>query len=170
MDRRAAALAYKQKEVIDASPVKAVAILYDKAIEALNHAIRAINEGDVNLRCQSNRRACDIIVGLAASLDEEKGGEIAYNLGRLYKFMLLRLMYVDLENNPQPAQEVIGLLDPLRQSWHQLAEQVDGEQAKTAAANPAAPAAYAGRTAQRPAVAEQAGAENTASTTVEISV
>jgi len=145
-DQRAAAHAYNQNEVIEAPPVRSVAILYDKAIEALHHAIRAIEENDINKRYLSNKRAADILVGLAASLDMEKGGEIADNLGRLYKFMLLRLMQVDVNNDAQSARDVIGLLDPLRRSWHQLADQMEKEESQnlpTRAGPGAAPGAYA---------------------------
>ena len=34
-------------------------------------------------------------------------------------------MQVDLNNDPEPAREVAQLLKPLRDSWHELAEQVE---------------------------------------------
>jgi flagellar protein FliS len=104
-----------------ASPAKLVAMLYDKAIVSLREAIRAIEMGDVQTRFNANKRAGDIIAHLATTLDIERGGEIAANLARLYNFMLSRLVFVDVRNDPEPALEVIGLLEPLRESWNQLA-------------------------------------------------
>jgi len=127
MDANAAAHAYRHQEVSDASPVRAVAILYDRAIESLHRAVRAIEDNDVEGRRVSNEKASKIIGAMGGCLDFENGGEIADNLGRLYRFMLLRLMQVDLRNDPQPAREVIGLLEPLRQSWAALADRVDRE-------------------------------------------
>lgn len=127
MDHNAAAQAYRTNEVSDASPVKSVAILYDKAIEALNNAIRAIEMGDINLRWKNNKKAIDIIYALDNCLDMEHGGEIAENLTRLYQFMIYHLVQVDLKNDPQPARDVIKLLEPLQQSWAELAQRDPAE-------------------------------------------
>lgn len=120
-----AALAYKNNQSIGASPVKTVALLYDKAIDSLHVACKAIDTNDINLRYKANKKAYDIIIHLCAALDFEQGGEIAENLERLYSFMMLRLMQVDLRNDKTAALEVAGLLKPLRDSWHELAEQVE---------------------------------------------
>jgi flagellar protein FliS len=104
-----------------ASPAKLVAMLYDKAIVSLREAIHAIETGDIQTRFNANKRAGDIIAHLATTLDIERGGDIAANLARLYNFMLSRLVFVDVRNDPEPAREVIALLEPLRESWNQLA-------------------------------------------------
>lgn len=117
-----AAMSYRTSGVTDVSPVKSVAILYDKVIEALQTAIHNIEEGNVHGRWEANKKACDIIVNLSACLDYNHGGEIAENLEQLYRFMLIRLMDVDMKNDPKAAREVIKLLQPLRRSWHRLAE------------------------------------------------
>lgn len=120
-----AALAYQNNQSIGASPVKTVALLYDKAIDSLHLAAKAIDTQDINLRYRANKKAYDIIVHLCAALDFEQGGEIAQNLERLYSFMMLRLMQVDLRNDKDAAMEVAALLMPLRDSWHALAEEVE---------------------------------------------
>ena len=113
--------AYQTQQVMTASPAKLVAMLYDRAIVSLREAIRAIEMGDIQTRFNANKRAGDIIAHLATTLDIERGGEIAVNLARLYNFMLSRLVFVDVRNDPEPAREVIALLEPLRESWNQLA-------------------------------------------------
>src|SRR3546814_4897539 len=77
-------------------------------------------------RWLANGRAMEIISHLQLTLDVEKGGEIGANLDRLYSYMLTRLPKVDIRNDPQAAREVIELLEPLRESWRELAKQ--GEQ------------------------------------------
>jgi flagellar protein FliS len=104
-----------------ASPAKLVAMLYEKAILSLKEAVRAIEAGDVQARFNANQRAGEIITHLWTTLDRERGGEIADNLSRLYAFMTGRLTYVDVRNDPEPAREVIALLEPLRESWDALA-------------------------------------------------
>ncbi len=120
---------YKMQQIMTASGTKLVAMLYDKAIASLNETIRATEAGDVQARWDSNLRTQEILMHLAATLDHEKGGDISKNLDRLYHFMLNRLLWVDVNNDPAPAREVINLLEPLRQSWNELASQGATEKA-----------------------------------------
>jgi flagellar protein FliS len=114
--------AYLARELSAASPAKRVAMLIDRAIGSLGEAIQAIERGDIQARWNANQRATAIIETLWRTLDLEKGGEIAANLDRLYNFMLNRLTQVDLKNDPAPAREVMTLLEPLRRSWHEIAQ------------------------------------------------
>jgi flagellar protein FliS len=122
MDRNAP-LAYRNQQILTSAPAQLVAMLYDKAITSLKEAIHAIEENDIERRWKANKRAFEIISHLSSTLDMEQGGEIAEHLDRLYAFMLSRLSFVDLRNDPEPALEVIHLLDPLRRSWRELMNQ-----------------------------------------------
>ncbi len=119
---RGASQKYLAQQVMSASPAKLVAMLYERAITLLHDAVRAIEAGDVERRWVANSKATEIVVELWQALDMEAGGEIAENLNRLYGFMVMRLTMVDTENNAQAARDVIALLDPLRRSWHEIAE------------------------------------------------
>ncbi len=121
---REASQKYLAQQVMSASPAKLVAMLYERAILLLHDAVGAIEAGDVERRWRANSKATEIIGELWQALDMEVGGEIAENLYRLYGFMMMRLTMVDTENSAQAARDVIGLLEPLRRSWHELA---DGE-------------------------------------------
>ena len=118
---------YLAQQVMSASPAKLVAMLYDRAITLLHEAIKAIEAGNIERRWRANGKATEVICELWQALDMDAGGEIAENLNRLYGFMMMHLTMVDTENSAQAAREVIGLLEPLRRSWHELA---DGEGAK----------------------------------------
>ncbi len=115
---------YGPEQVMAADPVTLVAMLYDRAIMLLHDAVDAIEAGNIERRWRANSKATEIVVELWQALDMEAGGEIAGNLNRLYEFMVMRLTMVDTENNAQAARDVIGLLEPLRRSWHEIA---DGE-------------------------------------------
>ncbi len=123
MDREASQK-YLAQQVMSASPAKLVAMLYERAILLLHDAVGAIEAGDIERRWRANSKATEIVVELWQALDLEAGGEIAENLNRLYGFMMMRLTMVDTENSAQAARDVIGLLEPLRRSWHEIA---DGE-------------------------------------------
>ena len=133
---------YLTQQVMTAPPAKLVFMLYDKAVLSLKEAIAAIEAGNIEGRWKANKRAYEIISHMWSTLDLENGGEIADNLDRLFSFMLSRLPEVDFNNDPAPAQEVIDLLEPLRQAWQQLAQ---GAGAQGAAGTPSNPAASSTR-------------------------
>ncbi|MFO0997590.1 MAG: flagellar export chaperone FliS [Alphaproteobacteria bacterium] len=131
---------YRLQSVLTVSPARQVALLYDRTISSLKEAIHAIEEGDIERRWKANNRAIEIIGQLSLALDHDAGGEFAETLERLYRFMLMRLPNVDIANDPQPARDVIGLIEPLRRSWHELADRLaaearSGEQADHAPAS-----------------------------------
>ena len=134
---------YQTQQIMTASPAMLVFMLFDKAISSLNAAVRAIAANDVQERWRANNRAMEIISHLQMTLNMELGGEVAENLDRLYDFMLKLLSTVDPNNDPKPAEEAIKLLEPLRESWRELANQGDKparEAAKIAAQASAAQA------------------------------
>ena len=105
-----------------ASPAKLVSMLYDKVVISLKEAVAAIEAGQIEARWRANNRATEILSHMWATLDLNKGGEIAQNLDQLFAYMLTRLPEVDLRNDPAPALEVIELIEPLRDSWRELAK------------------------------------------------
>jgi flagellar protein FliS len=136
---RAAAYARVDAEtsVQAASPHKLILMLYDGALVALRTASVAMSNKDIPTKGQSISKAINIIDnGLKISLDLNAGGELAARLSALYEYMSERLLYANLHSNEAAVQEVIGLLDSLREAWVGIAEQ--GE---AAAAAPAAVAA-----------------------------
>jgi flagellar protein FliS len=116
-----AAQAYRTQATMTASPAQMVALLLDRCLESLHEAMRAIDAGDIARRATANKRAREILLYMSAYLDHDNGGEIAENLRRLYAFAQQRLADVDFRSDKDAAQEVIDLIDPLRQSWHELA-------------------------------------------------
>ena len=112
---------YLEQQVMTASPAKLVFMLYEKAIGSLHETIAAIEAGNIEGRWRANSRATDIITHMWCTLDLDEGGEISDNLSQLYAFMLTRLSRIDFDNDADVAREVIGLLEPLRDSWMDLA-------------------------------------------------
>lgn len=112
---------YQTQQVMTASPAKLIFMLYERAIRALKEAEAAIEAGEIEARWRANNRAIEIVTHMWSTLDMENGGEIAENLDRLFSFITMKLADIDLHNDPAPAQEVIALLEPLRDSWFNLA-------------------------------------------------
>ena len=127
---------YLTQQIMTASPAKLVFMLYERAIGSLHEAIAAIEAGDIEGRWKANTRAVNIISHMWSTLNLDEGGKIAEDLGRLFPFMMTRLAQVDMKNDPAPAREVITLLEPLRDAWHELARH-GGAEAPQPAARPA---------------------------------
>jgi len=109
-------------ELMTSSPAGMVVLIYEEAIRALKTAIRAVEAGDITARHANVSRAMDVIAHLYGCLDMENGGEIAENLGRLYRFVLSRLVTVEPTNDPAGARDAIRLLEPLLLSWRAIDE------------------------------------------------
>lgn len=112
---------YLNQQVMTASPSKLVYMLYDRAISSLREAIAAIEAGKIEERWKANNRAMDIIQHMWSTLNVEQTGEIGENLNQLLPYMMLRLPDIDIHNDPEPAREVIVLLEPLRDAWRDIA-------------------------------------------------
>ena len=132
---------YQTQALMTASPAELVAMLFERAIHLLRETERAIEEGRIEARHTANTKAMEIIHHLDMTLDREQGGEIAEQLAALYSFVLRRLADVDRLNDADIPRNMIGLLEPLRESWRTLAR--EGATAATprpVAAQPKAPA------------------------------
>ena len=126
---------YLVQQIMSASPARRVAMLYDRAISLLNEAVEAIEAGDIERRWRCNAKATEVVCQLWEALDMDQGSDIAANLGQLYEFIVRRMTDIDIGNDAQAAREVIGLLEPLRRSWHELAT-TQAAEAEPAAAQP----------------------------------
>jgi len=166
---RTALQVYGTQQVMTSSPVKLIALLYDKAIISLKEAIQAIENGEVEKRWKANNKAIEILTHLTNTLDHANGGEVAGNLDQLYDFMLARLLNVDLKNDPQPAREVIDLLQPLRDAWHQLAEEMPQGAAQPTAQPGAQPSAATTSAARLPDSQDPAETEAPATKPINLS-
>lgn len=128
-----------EMKVLAASPVEIIILLYEGAIAALQQAEQAMSSGDVGRKINRLNKAMDIIDGLSAALNHEKGGEISANLRDLYEYMKLRLSMANLKNDTQLVDEVRVLLSELLSAWVEI-----GGRSKSQAESPADPAVAAG--------------------------
>ena len=67
-------------------------------------------------------KACRILAGLQGSLDYERGGDIAVNLGELYGYSIRKLFAanVNIEIAPDNVTEVKSLLEPISEAWQNM--------------------------------------------------
>ena len=128
MNNRIALSAYKQVNsqtgVVDADPHRLIQLLLDGAIDRIAQARGALASGDRASMGEALGKAVGILSGLQASLDMERGGDIAANLDRLYSYMSLRLLDVHQDKQSAPLDEVVGLLHTIKSGWDAIRPQV----------------------------------------------
>ncbi len=110
---------YRQNEMQTADPGTILIRLYGGAIDFIQRALTAMENGDVANKGLYIIKAHDIISQFLASLDFEAGGDLARNLEGLYQYMLEQLMIANVNNNPKPLEVVISLLATLKEGWEE---------------------------------------------------
>lgn len=106
--------------VNSASPLQLILLLYDGAISSLAAAKGQMLDMKFAEKGRLIAKSIDIIEGLRAVLDFDKGGGISKNLNDLYEYMKHRLVIANLKNDPEGPAEVIRLLKDLRTAWAKL--------------------------------------------------
>ena len=118
-----------------ADPHRLILMLYDGLLRHLRMGKAHMQKGDLAAKAAALSKATSIInQGLRASLDEEKGGEIAQNLKALYDYSERQLLHANVRNDATKIDEVIALFEPLREAWVGIGAQVAGPPPSAAAA------------------------------------
>jgi flagellar secretion chaperone FliS len=109
-------------DVLGASPMELVRMLYRGAIQSVGVARRALANGQIRERSAAITKAAAILQELTVSLDREAGGEVADNLAELYTYMHKRLGDANIEQADAPLAEVERLMTTLLEAWSQIEE------------------------------------------------
>ncbi|MBJ7470436.1 MAG: flagellar export chaperone FliS [Solirubrobacteraceae bacterium] len=123
MYRSATPNAYRESAVMTASPAQLVVMLYDGAGKFLRQAIAMFEHAEIAKAGIAIGRAQAIVEELFATLDIERGGEIASRLQGIYVFCLSEMADARIEAKPDRLHEVTRLLGELRESWQQISLQ-----------------------------------------------
>lgn len=123
MYRNASPQAYRESAVMTASPTQLVVMLYDGAGRFLRQAVALQQEGRATEANAPLARAQAIVEELLATLDVERGGEIATRLQAIYVFALGVFTDQRFKPDPEELTKIVELLAELRQSWAQIATQ-----------------------------------------------
>jgi flagellar protein FliS len=113
--------AYQRAAVLTASQEQLIVMLYDGANRFLSQASAALAERQIEVAHNRLRRAERIISHLQASLDFERGGEIAPRLAAIFIFCQRHLNQARMHADPDRIEQVRGLLGTLRDAWAEVA-------------------------------------------------
>lgn len=106
-----------------ASPHQLVCMLMDGALERILQARAAMERQQTARKGERIGKAISIIDSLRASLDHDRGGDVASNLSALYEYMTRRLVHANLNNDRDALDEVLRLLKEIKAGWDGIAEQ-----------------------------------------------
>lgn len=115
--------AYKQQQILTASPAELTLMLYNGAIRFINESIKAVNEKNLEKTNNSSLRAQDIVRELRCTLDMQY--EISQGYFQLYEYIEYRLTQANLKKDAQQFAEAKELLQELRDAWGQAMKQTN---------------------------------------------
>lgn len=113
---------YQEMEIQTSSAGKLILLLYDEAIKCLNQTkAEGENIEETNHLLLKTQK---IIRELMCSLNLGMG-EISTRWYSLYEYIYQKLIQANIERNPQIVEEVLSLLQPLREAWIKAMEEVN---------------------------------------------
>ena len=112
--------AYKKASVNTLDQTKLIIMLYDGAIKNASFAVEHMKSGQIEKVHECLIKTKNIVTELMATLNMDKGGDIAKNLQSLYSYMFSQLIEANMNKKTEPVVIVIDLLKELRAAWTQI--------------------------------------------------
>ena len=124
MTRNGAAAAYRnidlESAVATASAHELISLLFKEVNKCLIAAEYQFERGNVSEMRDRITRASKVLSGLQSSLDFEKGGDIATNLGELYAYSIRQLFRANVTAEVDNVTAVKGLIAPIAEAWESI--------------------------------------------------
>jgi len=117
---------YLKQMVETATPVQLIGLLFRRGGELMDEAEQALKARDFERANEALTKAQKVVAELIGSLDMEKGGEIAFNLHRLYTFVWERLLHANLRKSVEPLQDAKQVWSQLCELWEQVEQREGG--------------------------------------------
>ena len=113
--------AYRQMEILSASPGQLVVIIYDYLLVQLRRIDIAIENGDVELRSEAIGRCNAALAELMGGLDLDRGAQLSTQLRSLYSFFLGELIDIGRYNDRKRLARISTQVGELRSAFSQIA-------------------------------------------------
>ncbi|MCL2206737.1 MAG: flagellar export chaperone FliS [Fibromonadales bacterium] len=115
---------YRQASVETSDRGQLIIMIYDHCIKWCGIAKEALEAGKFARKAEACHKIESGINELMASLDMEKGGEVAKNLWRLYDFYSFHIHEGNIKNIAKNFTEVQEMMGQLKDSWQKALGQV----------------------------------------------
>jgi flagellar secretion chaperone FliS len=123
---------YLEAEVLSRPKEWLVPLMYEHLLSSLRRAAVQIAAGDLEGKAVSLEKAQGIVMELIASLDFERGGEIAPRLSALYAYFSGEIMAVGRSLDQGQLERLIEMIAGLHEAWVQAATAVSPRVGSTA--------------------------------------
>ncbi|MGE6577512.1 flagellar export chaperone FliS [Paenibacillus xylanexedens] len=111
---------YRQSSVQTSTPAQLVIMLYDGAIRFVKVGLEGLNNQDIEKANLNLGKAQTIISELMSTLDQSY--DVSKNLFALYEYTNYLLIEANIRKSPEKAEEAIGYLTDLRETWIQASK------------------------------------------------
>jgi len=107
--------AYKNQQIMTASPEQLTLLLYNGALRFLNESIQAMEQGDLQKSHNSNLRVQDIVREFMHTLDMSY--EISQTWAQLYEYTEYCLIQGNIKKDVEQLQNAKSMLEEMRDAW-----------------------------------------------------
>lgn len=114
--------AYQNTSVNTSSQKQLIIMLFDGMTKFTNQAIKAIEEEDFESAHSGLHRTGKILLELMSTLREDKGGEVALNLKKVYLFCYEQIVISNLKKDVEMIKEVQGILVTISEGFREIAK------------------------------------------------
>lgn len=104
-------------EIEYADPHRLIQMLFEGALKRIAFAKGAMQRKEIAEKGKYIGQTIEIVGGLRASLDKEKGGDVAANLEALYEYIGRQLLAANLKDSEEILDEVTSLLTDVKSAW-----------------------------------------------------
>lgn len=118
---------YRETQVLTASPIQLVVIVYDHLLANLRRAAIATRSGDAEVRSTYLNRARASVNELLVALDRERGGDLARDLSTLYAYFLTELLDQGVSPDAERLERLTEQAATLRGAFGVLAGEDEAE-------------------------------------------
>ena len=121
MNSQQMANAYKNQQVMTASPEQLTLLLYNGALRFLTESILAMERGDIQKSHNANLRVQDIVREFVQTLDMSY--ELSKTWAQLYEYTEYSLIEGNIKKDVNHLQNAKGILQEMRDAWVEAMKQ-----------------------------------------------
>ena len=114
---------YQQIETSSNTQLDLILKVYDGAIRAFTTASEHYQKEEFNEGYEQLEKSRKFLTHLYTTLDMDKGGEVAQNLGQLYVYMINQINVVEATKDTKLIKENIDILNNIRSGWKSLKDE-----------------------------------------------
>jgi flagellar protein FliS len=112
--------AYQNTQIQTSNQKQLIVMLFDGMNRFMNRAIQAIEDQDIEVAHANLHRTGQILLELLSTLREDKGGNIAVNLKKIYIYCYERIVIANLKKDASIVRDVQAILSNLGNGWKQI--------------------------------------------------